>query len=214
MCGRFTLTKDPKELEARFKAKFDYDFEPRYNAAPVQKMPVITSDKPDVVTGFMWGLVPKWLESGEIINVRMETLRDKHSFAADLSKRRCLIPADGFYEWKKEGSKKIPYRIVQKDEEAFAFAGIWEESPSPFGGTVNTFAVVTCEPNSLIGKIHNRMPVILPKDREGDWLKNSSKDFLINLMKPFDEQKLLAYEVNMAVNNPVNDSAHVIERVD
>src|SRR5919108_3930013 len=177
MCGRFSVAYDREVLEARFQAAFDESlFQPRYNAAPSQALPVILNTEPHTIKRLAWGLRPAWARSiskkDGIINVRAETLRERPTFKKDLAERRCLVLADSFYAWRKEGGKrKTPFRILLKTEEPFAFAGIWEENEDTDGQRIQTFAIITTESNSLVAKVHNRMPVLLKREDERRWLE-------------------------------------------
>jgi len=215
MCGRFTIMKNQKALEARFGAVFGFDYEPRYNAAPMQKLAVILNHEPDKIQKITWGLMPKWIKnikkSGGIINTRMETLRDKKTFEKDLLERRCLAIADGFYEWKNEGQGKQPHLIRLKNEEPFAFPCIWEENEID-GKIIKTFSIITCDPNALMKKIHNRMPVILSSEEERIWLDpKTEKRALLKLLNAYPAREMKADEVTKLVNNPQKDNPDVIE---
>lgn len=216
MCGRFTITTRPELLEERFGAKVEENIQPRYNAAPSQKLPVILNTEPDKIQMIQWGLIPPWLRTlpgkSGLINVRAESFLEKQTFDNDLEHRRCLILADGFYEWKRgHDKKKIPHRITLKNEEPFAFAGIWEENETKEGEKIKTFAIITTEPNEIMKSIHNRMPVILPKTKEKPWL-TIEEDYTedLKLLVPF-AGRLTTYEVSTKVNNAKTDSADMIK---
>lgn len=216
MCGRFTVTSEQSYLEDRFSAKFVESFSPRFNAAPSQNLPIITNTKRDMIQFYNWGLKPDWwkrmkVKRGDgIINVRMETLRDKWSFKKDLHDHRCLVLADGFYEWAKPDKK--PYRIVKQDAEPFAMAGIWQLNTEN-GKEIKTFSIVTCEANQKLSKIHNRMPVILDQDEEEDWLGDNRKIW-IDLLDAYPGKGLNIYPVSSAVNMPTNNSPDLIEEIE
>ena len=183
MCGRYTLVKPAKEISERFNVEVNKVYQPRFNAAPTQLMPVITSDSPEGLSWFYWGLVPAWSKdkavSQKLINARAETLEEKASFRNALKKRRCLVPADGFYEWKPVGKKsKVPYRITLLQEELFAFAGLWEEYEDEEGQMIHTFTIVTTEANNALQSLHSRMPVILSKQAEKAWLNTAAEYYL------------------------------------
>src|SRR5438105_243032 len=177
MCGRFTSHHSPEEIMERFEvdeALFRPD--PRYNIAPTQILAaVIEQQGKRQLTGFRWGLVPSWSKDPAIgnrmINARAETILEKPSFKAALTRRRCLIPADGFYEWKKSTAGSQPFHIRRRDGGLFAFAGLWEEWQSPDGSPLQTCTIVTVEPNELMSPIHNRMPAILEREEEKLWLE-------------------------------------------
>ena len=214
MCGRFTLIAKQEVLEKRFHAKFDEPIVPRYNAAPDQNLPVVLNIDPEKIKLLTWGIKPVWLKhlSGrrELINVKAETLKEKKTFASDLENRRCIILADSFYEWKTvEGQKrKTPYRILLKNEEPFAFAGIWEESKED--GRPR-FAIITTTPNEVVEQIHHRMPVILSKKDESDWLdKNVEGKEAIELLKSYPASQMKSYAVSTMVNKATIDTPAVI----
>lgn len=217
MCGRYTLVKSAEEVAQRFKLEeVDSRLSPTYNAAPSQLLPVITNHSPEGVSWFYWGLIPSWSKnksvSQKLINARAETLNQKPSFKQALQKRRCLIPADGFYEWKILGKKtKVPYRISLLNNELFAFAGLWEEYEDEQGDQIHTFTIITTDANSKISPIHDRMPIILSRDAEKQWLNNSaSPEDLMNLLQPYKAEQLKTYTVSSQVNNPQNNSASLI----
>jgi putative SOS response-associated peptidase YedK len=248
MCGRYTVTASATELEARFDATFEDEFRPRYNAAPGQALPVITNERPGAIQHLEWGLVPRWADddSGGLINARVETVTEKPSFAAAYESRRCLVPADGFYEWKPVESGKRPYRVTVGEGEPFAMAGLWERwTPTEkqtaldeFGGggpdrsvePLETFTVLTTEPNDLVADLHHRMAVILPEGREREWLtaetrlrrvsrtrlsgvENGTAEDPGHLLEPYPADRMRAYPVSRAVNDPANDSPALIEPV-
>ncbi|MCJ7700742.1 MAG: SOS response-associated peptidase, partial [Anaerolineales bacterium] len=178
MCGRFTLTVDPADLqEAFYWVNFgNASLSPRYNIAPTQGVAVVTNNGENKLDFFTWGLVPFWAKDPSIgnrmINARAETLAEKPSFRNAFKRRRCLILADGFYEWKKipDNKTKIPTYIRLKDGKPFAFAGLWENWHSPDGSQILSTTIITTQPNDLVKPIHNRMPVILPEDSYQAWL--------------------------------------------
>jgi putative SOS response-associated peptidase YedK len=218
MCGRYSLSKSKPELEQRFQAEMLADFKPRYNIAPTQLVPVITSESPKGFSFFYWGITPDFGQnkpvSQKLINARSETVNEKISFKSSFQKRRCLIPADGFFEWKKLGKKtKIPYRFTLLEDQLFAFAGIWEEYETVSGESHHTFLILTTTANELVGEVHDRMPVILRRDQEKKWLDSySSTDELISLLQPFSAESMLSFTVSPLVNSVQNDSPGVIRR--
>ncbi len=208
MCGRFSLVESKEDLEVYFKVKIPNNYKPRYNASPSQLLPVILNDEPDTAQMVRWGLLPSWIQkkrSDGLINVRAETLREKSTFKADVEKRRCLILADGFYEWQKTKDGKQPYRIILKDKRPFAFAGIWEVNHFE-DKEVKTFAIITTTPNSVLLPIHTRMPVLLAPGDERRWLEEPD----LNLLNPFPSEKMMAYKVSTAVNRAVLDMKSLI----
>ena len=214
MCGRFTLTVDPAEIADAFSDyTFPSQFAPRFNIAPTQPVLAIPNDAKNRADFFVWGLIPSWAKDtaigNKLINARGETLAEKPSFRGGYKYKRCLILADGFYEWKSQpGSKaKTPYFIHMQDRKPFAFAGLWDEWHSPDGGEVRTCTIITTEPNQLMASLHNRMPVILnPKDYDV-WLDAAPQtpDKLTHLIKPFPTEKMTAHPVSTLVNKPDND---------
>ena len=233
MCGRYSLFAPPDEIEERFDASFAFDFEPRYNAAPSQELPVVTGDDPETIQRMEWGLVPSWADDRsdyEFINARAETVRKKSSFSEAYESRRCLVPADGFYEWTEAGGGKQPYRVTVGDDDLFAMAGLWERWTPPqtqtglgdFGGgsdpdaesdPVETFTIVTTEPNETIADLHHRMAVILDPGEETQWL-TGDPDEVESLLDPYSDEPMRTYPVSTTVNNPANDSPDVLEEVE
>jgi len=219
MCGRFTLTVDPAKLQDSFT---DYDFPtkfaPRFNIAPTQPVLAIPNDGRQRADFFIWGLIPSWAKDPSIgnrlINARGETLAEKPSFRGSYKYKRCLILADGFYEWKVQpGTKtKVPYFIHMKDRQPFAFAGLWDEWNSPDGSQLRSCTIVTTAPNDFVSSIHNRMPVILPSDAYTKWLDTTpqSREKLDPLIKPYSAEEMAAYPVSTLVNNPKNDQAECV----
>jgi len=191
---------------------------PRYNIAPSQEAPVIVNvDGVRSCKLFQWGLIPSWAKDPSIgnkmINARAETLAEKPSFRSLLKNRRCLVLADGFYEWRKEGKGKVPMRFKLKSNEPFVFAGLWDSWKQPDGNALNTYTIVTTEPNDLLAKIHNRMPVMLNHDDAVNWLTFSGVEIspALQLLTPFPSQLMEGYEVSKLVNSPANDTPECIQ---
>jgi putative SOS response-associated peptidase YedK len=221
MCGRFTLTVDPSELQSTFpwlNLSGAGQPPPRYNIAPTQSVATVANNGEHRLEMFRWGLIPSWAKDPSIgnrmINARAETLAEKPSFRTALRKRRCLILADGFYEWRKEpgGKSKTPMYIQLKSGEPFAFAGLWEAWRSPDDDTLLSCAIVTTTPNTLMAKIHDRMPVILKPDAYERWLDPAEQppDKLSGLLKPYAASQMKAYPVSRLVNSPANDTPECI----
>ena len=218
MCGRFTLATDLAQLEERFSFHTaNRSFAPRYNIAPSQAVLAVIRDEKDNRAGnrgglLRWGLIPSWAKDAEIgnrmINARAETVAEKPSFRRALQQRRCLILADGFYEWRQEGKKKIPTFITLASREPFAFAGLWETWRPPDGEVIHSCTIITTTPNTLMEVIHNRMPVILARESETAWLDRTitEPEKLLPLLVPYPETLMDAYEVALTVNSPKNDS--------
>lgn len=218
MCGRFTLTQSAQIAAERFGAQMiPFEFSPRYNIAPSQPVAVILQNGERRLSACRWGLVPFWAKEPEIgnrlINARAETLAEKPAFKYSLTRRRCLIPADGFYEWRKEGNRRIPMYIRRRDGGLFAFAGLWDEWQSPDGFPLRTCTIITTEPNALIAPMHNRMPAILPAEHESLWLDPSLKEpaRLLSLLQPYPAEELEAFAVSPRVNNPAHDDPLCIQ---
>src|ERR1051326_7982322 len=190
MCGRYTLTVDIKTIAETFGVPPTIETAPRYNIAPTQEVVSILSNGSIHLDWLQWGLIPSWAKDDSIgskmINARAETLAEKPSFKRLLRSRRCLIVADGFYEWKKEGKGKVPMFITLEDQEPFAFAGLWDSWRDPDGQQIRTCTIITTEANELMAPIHNRMPVILPAQAREEWLDPSIREeqVLLPLLKP------------------------------
>jgi putative SOS response-associated peptidase YedK len=218
MCGRYSLSKSKIELEERFQAEMLVDFKPRFNIAPTQLVPVITSESPKGFSFFYWGITPDFAKnkpvSQKFINAKAETVNEKISFKSSFEKRRCLVPADGFYEWKKLGKKtKVPYRFTLANNDAFSFAGIWEEYENEKGEINHTFLILTTEPNRLVAEVHDRMPVILKKEDEKKWLdKYSSESNLLKMLTTYSADDMQSYTVSPLVNQVNNDTVGVIRK--
>lgn len=222
MCGRFTTTQTtPEVLQQAFNlATLPAETPPRYNIAPTQDIMVVAhNEAAENTLGWMrWGLIPSWFKGqkfqNQLINARGETIHEKNSFRASFKRRRCLIPADGFFEWRKnEDGSKTPLYIKLKDGAPFAFAGLWDRwENTDFDETILSCTIITCQPNALMADIHNRMPVILPADKYADWLSRDTDDphYLRSMLQPYDPDLMTAYEVSRAVNSPANDRPDVI----
>jgi len=219
MCGRFTLTVDPSELQDVLPfatVAADATWAPRYNIAPTQPVAVVANNGKNALEFFRWGLIPSWAKDSSIgnrmINARAETLAEKPSFRNAFKRRRCLIPADGFYEWRKDSASKTPMYVRLKSGEPFAFAGLWEAWRAPDGKTVLSCAIITTTPNSLMEKIHDRMPVILKPDAYERWIDPAESDpeALGRLLKPYPASHMTAHAVSKLVNKPENDSPQCV----
>jgi putative SOS response-associated peptidase YedK len=221
MCGRFTLTADVATLQNSFPfvnmpEGVDVGLHPRFNIAPSQPVAVIPNDGKNRLDFFVWGLIPSWSKDPSIgnrlINARAETVLEKPSFRNAFRRRRCLIPADGFYEWRQEGRGKTPMYIHLASGKPFALAGLWETWNAPDGSQVLSCTILTTQPNELMASIHNRMPVILPPEAYPLWLEAGEPDTdrLVGLLKPYPAQEMQAYPVSPMVNSPKNDSAELI----
>jgi putative SOS response-associated peptidase YedK len=215
MCGRFTLrSRDRIKLER--SSALDIPFEARYNIAPSQAVFAIADfGRGPELTSFVWGLIPSWSSDGKgFINARCETLETKPSFSESFQQRRCLIPADGFFEWRRLGRSKQPFYLQLKDESAFAFAGIWDHWNNG-EESVTSCAIITTTANELVGPLHDRMPVILPPESYEVWLDpNTSVPALKKLLSPFPSPRMKSHPVSSAVNYPENDNDQLITRMD
>jgi putative SOS response-associated peptidase YedK len=218
MCGRFTLAVPAADIADFFEVDARLNLPPRYNIAPTQQAPVVrTKEDGRELALLRWGLVPAWAKDPAIgnrmINARAESVAEKPAFRAAFKARRCLVPADGFYEWQKAGKGKQPFYIRRKDRAPFAFAGLWERwRDRAEGETLETFTIITTEPNSLMAPIHNRMPVIIPEEAYEQWLDPEERGDP-DLLVPYPEEELTAYPISTWVNSPAHDDARCIEAV-
>jgi putative SOS response-associated peptidase YedK len=219
MCGRFTLFTDFPILQERFDFDNEIEVRPRYNIAPSQDILTVVNDGDKNKAGLLkWGLVPVWAKDKKIgykmINARGETVNEKPSFKRLLKRRRCLIVADSFYEWKKTEEGKQPLRIKLKNDEPFGFAGLWDRWEQD-GEEINSCTIITTKPNSLMEEIHDRMPVILNKESESIWLDRTidESEYLKRLLSPFDSEQMEAFKVSTLVNSPKNDIKEAIDMI-
>ena len=222
MCGRYSLTADFQVIEDRFgEATFDITkYEESYNITPSQMVLSVVNDGSKNRLGFLkWGLIPPWAKESKIgfkmINARSETVHEKPSFREAFKRKRCLVIADSFYEWKRTDERKIPMRIKMKNDELFAMAGLWESWKSPEGDTIHSCTILTTTPNKMMSNIHDRMPVILKPNDEQKWLNPelNTLDELKKFLIPLEDGYLEAYEVSDKVNSPKNNSPELIEKV-
>ncbi len=219
MCGRFTLRTPAAELTKFFHFLRESKLTPRYNIAPTQPVLAVRAGDDGREAGFLkWGLIPKWAKDPSIgarmINARAETVAEKTSFRAAFKRRRCLIPADGFYEWKRVGKVKQPYLITLHNERPFAFAGLWERWQGIDGAAVDSCTIITTEANVTTRQLHNRMPVILHKENYDHWLnpKLTDQQNILSLLIPYSHAEMQIYPVNTVVNNPRNDVPVCVEQ--
>lgn len=229
MCGRYTLFTPADRLADRFGVRVPDDLGPRYNCAPGQSLPVIAGDRRDRLTEMEWGFVPGWADDDAraSINARGETVAEKRWFADAFETRRCLVPCDGFYEWAERGDEKRPYRVAFDDDRVFAMAGLWSRftpetaqsgldefgtggGPSP--EPRETFAVVTTDPNDLVGELHHRMAVVLDAEEERRWLEAPPAEARA-LLDPHPDDEMTAHPVSTAVNDVSNDAPGLVEPV-
>jgi putative SOS response-associated peptidase YedK len=215
MCGRFTL-KSPGRVRFDGRSPRLLETKPRYNIAPSQEVLVITqSDDLQDLSSFIWGLVPSWSkEPRGFINARAETLEEKPSFSESFLKRRCLIPADGFYEWKRNGKTRQPYYFQMSDEAPFAFAGIWDEWRKD-GVSIASCSIVTTAPNELLETIHDRMPVILAPAVQEAWLRHGAAPAELRaILKPFPASGMKSHPVSQEVNYAQAEDERLVEPVE
>lgn len=208
MCGRTSLFAPPAVLEARFDATVVDPLSPRYNLAPGDDLAVIRDDAPAEIRRHEWGPIPKW-GGNRLINARAETIEDKPSFADAAANRRCLVLADGFYEWQARTGTSQPFRIEREDREPFAMAGLYERTDDNQAVTV-----VTTEPNEVVAPLHDRMAAILDPGEEDAWLAAADPDERAALLETPDPGPLHAYPVSTAINDPANDGPEIVEPVD
>lgn len=218
MCARFTMTQKDKNLLAEFEAKtIDEQYRQSYNLAPTQLAPVIISQKPEEIQLFHFGLVPFWSKdkksSYSMMNARQETVLENHTYKPlMLHNKRCLVLADGFYEWKTEGKKKLPYRFVLLNRKAFAFAGLWSQWKNEDKKEIyESFTILTTTPNAQVATLHNRMPVILTKEEEKLWLSDDVPPAeLVKLCDPYPNDEIESYAVSTEVNKATNNHQDLI----
>ncbi|MBI9049250.1 MAG: SOS response-associated peptidase [Anaerolineaceae bacterium] len=221
MCGRFTLTLEISALQMAFDlGAQSVDWKPNYNIVPSSKIPVVTNQNPTQVELLHWGLVPSWAKdasiSAKLINARSETAHDKPSFRTPFRSKRCLIFADGFYEWKRgvyKGSKKVPYYFRRQDKSPFVFAGLWDYWPGNENAqALSSCTILTCSPNNIVAPIHDRMPVIFNWNQGKEWLSDKKSEIeLRSMLVSVDEIAIEGYEVSSIVNRPNNNSPTCIE---
>ncbi|MBU1368280.1 MAG: SOS response-associated peptidase [Bacteroidetes bacterium] len=214
MCGRFQLSVTGKQISERFNTEvFDELYKPSYNCAPGQFLPVIANSEPKKLQSFFWGFIPPWIKSGQpfkpLINSRAETIAEKPAFKNAFRTQRCIIPANGFYEWATTAGKQA-YRIFLKSEDLFAMAGIWTSFTQSDSTIRQHFSIVTTEANALMKPIHSRMPVILRPDEEQMWLFENDTEKLKKLLHPFPADQLQKLAISKRINAVKNDDASLI----
>ena len=222
MCGRFKKEKTEAELIERFRVEeLLFDAAVRYNIAPTQQVAIVRFDNGmRILDGARWGLIPPWAKDAKIgnkaINARAESLADKPMYRNALARRRCIVAADGFYEWKKTVTGRVPMHIALKGGGLFGFAGLWEEWRDPHGETVHSCTIITTTPNELTRDIHDRMPAILRPEDEDDWLTAPPGDvsYLLQLLKPYPAEEMEAHAVGNAVNSVASEGPGLVVPVD
>jgi putative SOS response-associated peptidase YedK len=215
MCGRYRLSRRKQLVEEYFGTdESQHEWSPRYNIAPTQPVPVIRQNPKEPVREVSlvrWGLIPAWAKdsstAARMINARSETAASKPAFRDALKSRRCLIPADGFYEWKRTGKAKQPYCFEVNEGELFAFAGIWDRWRDASGKTIETCSILTTTPNAVTSTVHDRMPVILDPDCYDLWLDPGMREVAVasEMLKPFDARLMRSYPVSSRINSVAND---------
>lgn len=207
MIERYSITASPSKIEQRFGTDVLDTYAPNFNAAPTHLLPVITTDSAHGISTFYWGTSPEWSKnktlSEKIINIRAESILEKPVLKKGMMKNRCLVPADGFYAWRKVGKKtSIPYRLVTNDQDLFSIAGIWEEFEDNEGNELHTFSIITTESNRIVATIHERMPVIFTRENEEIWMdKHSTENDLLQLLVSYPPEKMNYYPVSPRINN-------------
>lgn len=221
MCGRYSLTRRQAEIIERFGveqmvAAPDSDLQ-RYNVAPTQEIPVVfLSDDKRTLAEFRWGLIPYWTKDPKktkpMINARSESVAEKAFFKGCLQRRRCLIPASGFYEWQKTAGGKVPINFHLEDQKLFAFAGLWDQWQSPDGSVIRSCTILTTAANAVVSSIHDRMPVILEPDSEALWLDPTIKEYeqIAHLLKPYAKPDMACFPVSSLVNSVKHDDAQLL----
>jgi putative SOS response-associated peptidase YedK len=221
MCGRFVLFSSPEELREAFAVQqVRFQVEPSYNVAPTQNVAVVVQrEGGNTLEKMRWGLIPAWAKDPAIgsrmINARAETVGEKPSFKRPLKDRRCLVVANGFYEWQKTGQAKIPMFIRLKSGQPFGFAGLYDVWTSPEGEAVASCTIITTSANDLMQPIHDRMPVILPRSQQSTWLNPAIQTAadVLPLLVPYAAADMEAYPVSRLVNSPENNSPDCIRPV-
>ena len=222
MCGRYTLKAGGQELASFFDLAETPEITASYNIAPTQQIPVVKRDEGGAgrrLEMMHWGLIPSWADDPSIgsrmINARAETVADKPSYRSAFKRRRCLVVADGFYEWKKTEDGKQPYYLRLKEGGPFGFAGLWEMWSMEGGEELRSATIITTEPNELAAEIHNRMPVILSPELHEVWLdpENDDREELLSMLAPYPAEEMEAYPVSRRVNRPANDDPGVLQPV-
>lgn len=215
MCGRYSFAALAEEVENRFHIKIDGStWRVRYNCAPTQNLAVITNENPDKLSYLRWGLIPSWANDpaigNKLINARSESAVEKPAFKKSMESKRCLVLSSGFYEWKKVGKSKIPMYITLKEYPLFAMAGIWDRWSAPGGNDMETFSILTMQPNEFMKGVHNRMPVILSPVAEQRWLETSEAQMQKKLFLSPDSNAMKMHQVSTLVNSPSTDFSDLI----
>ena len=213
---RYSLFTPTNQLKERFDVETTNAYQPHYNISPTQLVPIISNESPHGFSYFYWGIAPKWSKNKSIstkwIQIEAEQIREKQTMKNALASRLCLVPADGYYEWKSVGKKgKVPYRVLLKSEEPFAFAGIWEEYEED-GQLIHTFKIITVTANDSLQEVNSRMPVILPPNYERNWLNDGeTQEILLDLLKPYPSNAMRYYTISTLVNSIKQDGPQIIQ---
>lgn len=221
MCNRYTQKQELSKLKNRFRSKSALDeLTPRYNLAPSQPAPVIVANGERLLELYRWGLIPAWAKDPRVgykmMNARAETVAETSAYRRPFQRQRCLVPADGFYEWQPDPvnpkkAPKTPVYITLATEEPFAFAGLWDGWKDAEGKEIRSFTIITTTPNELIRPIHDRMPVILKRQDEDAWLDPTARpEHLLGILAPYPAHEMTAYAVSTRVNSARNDTPDLI----
>ncbi len=217
MCGRFSLATSKEKIQEQFGISVAEELELSFNIAPTHSAYVITNDHPEKLQRFAWGMIPYWSNdgknSGKLINARGESISSKPSFRMPIRQKRCLVVADSFYEWRREGQNKIPYRIKAKDDRLLALAGVWDVWTDG-NSTINSFSIITTTANEEVSDLHLRMPVIFEEqEQQQKWLDKIPLNSALDMLQPLANQKLDLYRISDALNSPSNNSIDLHQRV-
>jgi putative SOS response-associated peptidase YedK len=218
MCGRYSLTSPPEVIKERFNLHWSQEVSAHYNIAPGQMIPVVRDfEQSRELVLLKWGLIPRWTKDPAVgvrpINARAETVANSSVFSNAYKRRHCLIPANAFYEWKAIGGRKQPYCIGMADNAMFGMAGLWEHWANPAGETIETCTIITTNANELVGRLHERMPLIIQPNDYGAWLDAANPN-AGELMKPFPSERMRYYPVSTRVNNVRNDDADCLTPIE
>ncbi|HTP63884.1 MAG TPA: SOS response-associated peptidase [Geobacteraceae bacterium] len=219
MCGRFTLHLPPELIAGIFKVSLSTVFSPRFNVTPAQMHPVVrqTGEGRGIVP-MKWGLIPNWAQDPRLgfsmINARAETVAEKPAFRGSFRVRRCLVVADGFFEWRHGGEAKAPFYVTLGTGDVMPFAGLWDSWRDPAGDAVETFTIITCAANGLVRELHDRMPVVIDRKNYGTWLDPATPtEKAKELLRPYPAERMTFWKVGDFVNNPRNDSEECIRKI-
>lgn len=219
MCGRFAQRTDPKRVAKQFGVEDVPELEPRYNIAPTQEiLGVRETEDGREIAFYKWGLIPSWAKDtsmgARLINARSETVREKPAFRQAFKQRRCIIPADGFYEWQRTEGRKQPFFFQMRDESPFGFAGLWEQWKGEEGQVINSCTILTTAANEVLRHVHDRMPVILHPDDYSLWLDHDLRklEMVEDLLRPYPAREMASYPVSTLINSPRSQGERLIER--